>query len=270
MKRIEVGGVVLRVANPVARHMGSLPRPLQGPYAHIATATIDGRTDQVAAVDRNGVLLVTDAGHWFLPWDEIDELGATWLRRSDGSWLEIRHDSIDQHDRFIAAMPPQVGERYRDRIERAAPVQDAVLRPPVLSHLVLQDPGAGASQTADVLAAHLQTVVDGERGGHAVLLQVSGRDEPLVILHPSMSGLQVRGAFRVETQQAWDDLVASLQSTGQVSATWWQTPEGEVTRVMTTASWTSLRQPSGAEAAPGPGTGGLPLPAQRFGGSARV
>jgi hypothetical protein len=242
MKRVEVFGRALRVTNAVARHVGLLGR--DGAARHVAAVTLDGVRDQIVAVDDDGVLLVTDHGTRRLRWADIDELGATWLRLMDGTWVEIRHEGLDEHERFVAAMPAAVSARHVDRIERANRSRGPALQTPVVSQLLAHDADPTSTvRTAVVTGAHLQTVVDAGRGGHVLLLQVEGRGEPLVILHPAAAELPIPAAFRTQTQQGWDDLLMSVQSPGPVYATWWAGEGGVITRVVTTATW--LGAPAG-------------------------
>jgi hypothetical protein len=253
MKRVKAAGRSLRVTNAVARHASPLVGREGAGVVHAATATIDGRSDQVAAVEASCVLLITDLGALRIPWDQIDEIGATWLRLVDGTWIEVRHDTMDEHEQFVAAMPDEMGARLLDRIERAAQMRAPAPAPTVLS-LLEDDPSGAEVATARVLDARVQTVVDGDRGGHVLLLQVEGRERPLVLLHPAAAGLPVPDAFQVETVQGWDDLIMSVRSPGPVHATWWQTPQAGITRVITSATWLDRPQDpprAGWEQAPG-------------------
>lgn len=75
---------------PVSRAVAGLLESLPGPVEAAAAATVDGRPESAVVVDRDGVVLVTDAGVRRLGWQDLAGYGRQGLVLADGSRVALR------------------------------------------------------------------------------------------------------------------------------------------------------------------------------------
>lgn len=237
MKKVVVAGRTLRVSNAAAGHLAHQRAPLDATHAWVAN--IDSVKDQILAAGSQGMFLVRDSGLEDLPWGQVaaveasqaGEMEVRLVKTKDGGSFRAIMYSQQEADEFDSLVPDDVWSTG----EAGPPPADAT---PLIALAFGAEPlpPKVRMRSGKVRQAALQSLLQDGEVRQLLVIDVAKAKRSIVVLGPGGEAEHGSGLIAVGDVAQWTLLLNSLGSGSPTVLTWWEGQDGEVVRLVSTAS----------------------------------